>query len=142
MPRLMLVSLTEDEVRARTKTVTRRLGWRDLKPGTRLTLVRKAMGLKNGETVVRIADIEVVSVRREPLWDITEDDWPGSGTARTIQSAEVEGVLVERLVEQHDRGGVEREPASLGEGGQPRFERGGDAERQDWPLVVLWPDSV
>ena len=73
------MSLTEDEVRARTKTVTRRLGWRDLKPGTKLTLVRKAMGLKKGETVVRIADVEVVSVRREPLDAITQDEVSAEG---------------------------------------------------------------
>jgi hypothetical protein len=33
MPRLMSVSLTEPQVRARSKTVTRRLGWLMLKPG-------------------------------------------------------------------------------------------------------------
>lgn len=48
MPRLMSVSLTEDAVVARTKTVTRRMGWRDLKPGDRLTLCRKVMGRKRG----------------------------------------------------------------------------------------------
>ena len=44
MPRLMSVSLTEQQVRARTKTVTRRVGWLMLKPGDRLTLCRKVMG--------------------------------------------------------------------------------------------------
>lgn len=41
MSRLMSVSLTEQAVRDRTKTVTRRLGWRFLKPGDTLTLCRK-----------------------------------------------------------------------------------------------------
>jgi hypothetical protein len=50
-----------------TKTVTRRLGWETLKPGTLLCGVRKAMGLKPGEKIVRLGVIRVVSVRREPL---------------------------------------------------------------------------
>jgi len=74
MSRLMSVALTEQAVRERRKTVTRRLGWRFLKPGDRLTLCRKVMGRKKDEPLVRICDVEVVSVDREPLWDITEDD--------------------------------------------------------------------
>lgn len=74
MPRLMAVSLTEDAVRARTKTVTRRLGWLMLKPGDRLTLCRKVMGRRKGEPLERLAEVEVVSVRRERLWDITDED--------------------------------------------------------------------
>jgi hypothetical protein len=49
MPRLMAVSLTEDQVRDRTKTVTRRAGWRMLRAGDRLTLCRKVMGRRHGE---------------------------------------------------------------------------------------------
>jgi len=79
VPRLMSVSLTEQQVRARTKTVTRRAGWLMLKPGDRLTLVRKAMGLRKGEQVVRIAEVEVVSVRRERLTDITPADVVAEG---------------------------------------------------------------
>jgi len=71
MPRLMSVSLTEDAVRARTKTVTRRMGWLHLAPGTRLTLCRKVMGRRKGEPLVRIVDVEVVAVRRERLDIIT-----------------------------------------------------------------------
>ena len=67
MSRLMSVSLTEDAVRARTKTVTRRKGWTFLRPGDRLTLCRKVMGRKAGEPLERIAEVEVVDVRREPL---------------------------------------------------------------------------
>jgi hypothetical protein len=74
MPRLMSVSLTEPQVRARSKTVTRRMGWLSLKPGTELTLCRKCMGLKPGESVVRIVSVEVVSARREPLNAITQDE--------------------------------------------------------------------
>jgi hypothetical protein len=67
MPRLMSVAFTEEAVRERRKTVTRRKGWIFLKPGDRLTLVRKAMGRKKGEPLVRLAEVEVVSVRRESL---------------------------------------------------------------------------
>lgn len=74
----MSVALTEDAVRARRKTVTRRLGWKFLKPGDRLTLVRKAMGRRRAdgtvEPLVRIAEVEVVSVRRERLTAVTADD--------------------------------------------------------------------
>lgn len=67
MPRLMSVAFTEQAVRERRKTVTRRKGWTFLKPGDRLTLCRKVMGRKPGEPLVRVAEVEVVSVRREPL---------------------------------------------------------------------------
>ena len=61
------MSLTEDQVRQRAKTVTRRVGWRMLRPGDRLTLCRKVMGRRPGEPLDRIADVEVTSVRRERL---------------------------------------------------------------------------
>ena len=70
MPRLMSVSMTEQAVRDRTKTVTRRKGWMFLKPGDRVTLCRKVMGRKPGEPLERIAEVEIVSVRREPLRDV------------------------------------------------------------------------
>ncbi|HEY2086315.1 MAG TPA: hypothetical protein VGH54_09850 [Mycobacterium sp.] len=73
MPRLMSVAFTEDAVRRRAKTVTRRKGWLFLKPGDRLTLCRKVMGRKKGEPLVRIVDVQVVSVRREPLSALTMD---------------------------------------------------------------------
>lgn len=74
MPRLMSVAFTEDSVRNRTKTVTRRKGWTFLTAGDRLTLCRKVMGRRPGEALVRVADVEVVSVRREPLEQITAGD--------------------------------------------------------------------
>jgi len=70
----MSVSHTEAAVRFRQKTVTRRLGWTFLRPGDRLTLCRKVMGRKPGEPLVRIAEVEVVSVRRERLDAITWAD--------------------------------------------------------------------
>ncbi len=72
-------SLTEAQFRARTKTVTRRLGWKKLKPGTLLCGVRKAMGLKPGEKIIRLGNIRVVSVRRESLIAITMEDCAREG---------------------------------------------------------------
>ena len=78
MARLMSVSLTEQAVVDRTKTVTRRLGWRFLKAGDRLTLCRKVMGRRQADgtvdPLVRLAEVEVVDVRREHLWAITDGD--------------------------------------------------------------------
>lgn len=67
-------SLTTPQFLDGSKDVTRRLGWKNLKPGTRLRAVEKAMGLKKGEHPKVLGVIEVVDVRREPLQDITPDD--------------------------------------------------------------------
>jgi hypothetical protein len=79
MARLMSVALTVPQVRDRSKTVTRRDGWLMLKPGDPLTLCEKVRGRKPGEPLVRIADVTVVSVRREPLNAITADDVAAEG---------------------------------------------------------------
>lgn len=74
MPRLMSVAFTEQAVIERRKTVTRRKGWEFLKPGDRLTLCRKVQGRRRAdgtvEPLVRLAEVEVVDVRREPLYAI------------------------------------------------------------------------
>ena len=74
MPRLMSVTLTEQQVIDRTKTVTRRKGWLFLKVGDRLTLCRKVMGRRKGDPLVRLAEVEVMSVRRERLQEMDADD--------------------------------------------------------------------
>lgn len=74
MTRNISFAMTVDQIVKRKKDVTRRFGWSFLKPGDRLTGVKKTMGLKKGETVQRLCDIEVVSVRLEPLNTITQDD--------------------------------------------------------------------
>jgi hypothetical protein len=79
VPRLMAVSLTQAQVRDRSKTVTRRAGWRMLRAGDRLTLCAKVMGRRPGESLVRIADVEVTSVRRERLDAITAADVTAEG---------------------------------------------------------------
>jgi hypothetical protein len=70
----MSVAFTEQAVVERRKTVTRRKGWLFVKPGDHLTLCRKVMGRKKGEPLVRVAEVEVVDVRREPLAEITDAD--------------------------------------------------------------------
>ena len=84
MSRLMSVSLTEQAVVERRKTVTRRKGWRFLRPGDRLTLCRKVMGRKLGDPLVRLAEVEVVDVRREPLSAITSEDIEHEGVPATV----------------------------------------------------------
>lgn len=79
MPRLMSVSLTEPAVRDRAKTVTRRKGWKFLKPGDVVTLCPKVMGRKETEPLDRICDVEIVDVRREPLRNITTEDVAAEG---------------------------------------------------------------
>jgi hypothetical protein len=66
----MSFMFTAQQMRDRTKTVTRRLGWRDLKPGTRLLAVERCQGIKPGQVVEVFGEIEVVDVRREHLRDI------------------------------------------------------------------------
>lgn len=86
MSRLLSVSHTTAQVRDRSKTVTRRLGWwtdkrnhRLVTPGDHLTLCEKVMGRRSGEPLVRLADVEVVSVRREELWRVTDADVAAEG---------------------------------------------------------------
>lgn len=68
-------SLTTPQFLARTKTVTRRLGWLDVKVGELIMGCEKCMGRKPGEPLVRLGVIEVVSVRREPLDEIARVNW-------------------------------------------------------------------
>jgi hypothetical protein len=75
----MAVSLTQAQIRDRTKTVTRRTGWRTLRPGEQLTLCRRVMGRRPGELLDRITTVEVVSVRREPLNAVTPADVTAEG---------------------------------------------------------------
>ena len=74
MPRNMSFSLTTEQIRKKTKTVTRRNGWWFLRPGDIVTAVEKARGLKKGEKVKRICRIRIVSVRAEPLGAVSDED--------------------------------------------------------------------
>ncbi len=81
MSRLMSVAMTTDAVIERRKTVTRRKGWwedkngrRLIKPGDTLTLCRKVQGREPGEPIDRLAEVEVIDIRREPLHRIDHED--------------------------------------------------------------------
>lgn len=85
--------LTQEQVLDRSKTVTRRLGWKTLKPGTRLRGVDRAMGFPKGSKAADLSKtlcfVEVVSVRRERLDAITADDvvregFPGMTAAEFV----------------------------------------------------------
>lgn len=41
--------------------------------------VRKSQGRKRGEPIERLGEIEIVSVRREPLWEMPTTDCPLEG---------------------------------------------------------------
>lgn len=71
--RLISFALTTEQIRNRTKTVTRRLGWKDLKPGTLLMACEKVMG-RRGKPLVRLAVIVVTMVTREELSIISDVD--------------------------------------------------------------------
>lgn len=72
--RNMSFALTTEQVMEGTKTVTRRLGWLHLKVGDQIRPVRKCMGLRPGEKLDVLRDpLTVVSIRREPLSDMTND---------------------------------------------------------------------
>lgn len=66
-------SITIEQFKNRTKTVTRRLGWKDIKPGDRLLGIEKGQGLKKGEKVVALGVILVKRADRERLDSILDD---------------------------------------------------------------------
>lgn len=86
MSRLMSVAMTADAVVERRKHVTRRKGWWEDKNGRRLlhvgdtlTLCRKVQGRKPGEPIERLAEVEIVEIRREPLRAVSRyslETWP------------------------------------------------------------------
>jgi hypothetical protein len=59
--------LTTEQIRARTKTVTRRMGWKHAKAGDLLQGIVKGQGLKKGEKIEHLAVIRIKKVRRERL---------------------------------------------------------------------------
>lgn len=65
---------TTQQVRDQSKDVTRRLGWKHLKPGTLIQPIVKGQGLKKGERVEKIGGpVRVVSVRQEALSLLIDD---------------------------------------------------------------------
>jgi len=64
----MSFALTKTQIVDGSKTVTRRAGWLFLKPGDLIQPVEKCMGLKPGESIVKLRPpMRVLGTRREPL---------------------------------------------------------------------------
>lgn len=57
-----------------SKTVTRRVGWAALKPGDHFRAIVKGQGLKKGEKVQVLAELECVSNTPQLLKDIRKAD--------------------------------------------------------------------
>ena len=74
MPRKMSFFMTQAQMRAKTKTVTRRLGWWFLNKGDIVDAVEKGQGLNKGEKQVIICPIRIRSTRPETLSYITESE--------------------------------------------------------------------
>ncbi len=71
--RNMSFSMTTQQVRARQKHVTRRLGWKFAKPGDLVQAIEKGQGLKKGEHVVKICVIRILANDPEPLFAIVSE---------------------------------------------------------------------
>lgn len=70
----MSFSMTTRQYRERSKTVTRRRGWANLKPGEIFIGVEKCQGLKKGQRVVRLGPARCISNRPEPLNAISKKE--------------------------------------------------------------------
>lgn len=70
----MSFSMTTQQMKDRTKTVTRRFGWWFSKPGDVVRAIEKGMGLKKGEKIVPLYPIEILDCRGEPLHYIDKED--------------------------------------------------------------------
>lgn len=86
----MSFAQTVRQVRERQKTVTRRKGWEFLKPGDVVMASVKTMGLKAGEKIEKLGPVRIVSVRRESLRDIADEDiamegFPGMSKVQFVQ---------------------------------------------------------
>jgi len=71
--RRMTFSDTASHVRERMKTVTRRVGWRFLKPNDLIQAVEKAPGLRKGAPIHALAVLRIRDVRVEPLSRLVTD---------------------------------------------------------------------
>ena len=79
MPRNMSFMLTTEQIKNRTKTVTRRLGWWFIKPGDILNACEKCQGLKKGEKIKKLCQIRIIDTWGEALNLISQDDCTKEG---------------------------------------------------------------
>lgn len=71
--RRMSFAITTQQVRDRSKTVTRRDGWENAQPGEHLLAIEKGMGLPKGSKHVVLDEIIVVDARRESIFCIVDE---------------------------------------------------------------------
>jgi hypothetical protein len=79
MPRGMSFWLTQQQMIDEVKDVTRRLGWKFLKPGDIVNAIEKCQGLKKGEKQVFLYPIQIISNRPEVLRTITQEECAREG---------------------------------------------------------------
>lgn len=90
--RNMSFFITQDQIRAFEKYVTRRLGWWFLKPGDMVQPIVKGQGLKKGEHVDRIGGpVIIISTGPERLDNITQKEcvlegFPNRAPAQFIEA--------------------------------------------------------
>jgi len=73
--RRMSFALTTEQVLDKTKTVTRRNGWKFLMPGDLIQPIEKGMGLQKGEKQKLLGSpIRVVSISVQRLHQMTDSD--------------------------------------------------------------------
>jgi len=70
----MSFGLTTRQMLERSKTVTRRIGWWNLRKGEELLAVEKCMGLKKGEHQKVLGRIRVTGIVLGPLGGVTDED--------------------------------------------------------------------
>ncbi len=85
------VQLTQSQIRAGTKHVTRRLGWANAKPGDLLMACPKCQGLGPGGKMERIHPIRITSNHPESLSALIEDPAYGIAEARLEGFPELDG---------------------------------------------------
>jgi len=72
--RNMSFSMTTEQARNQSKTVTRRQAWRNIAPGQLIQQVVKGMGIKKGEKVEKIHVVRILSTQWQPVSEITQSD--------------------------------------------------------------------
>lgn len=86
--RRMSFALTKEQILNQTKTVTRRNGWKNLKPGDLIQPVEKCMGLQKGEKQVLLGcPIRVKSISVQKLHQITKADLVKEGFPKMTKEA-------------------------------------------------------
>ena len=70
----MSFMLTTEQIRNKTKTVTRRLGWWFLKPGDIVNACVKCQGLKKGEKIKKICQIRILNTGATILEEMNKEE--------------------------------------------------------------------